>query len=184
MNLIRSTLIGLCVTTVSLSAFSQNADEHNDHHPAGADTPTSATKKLPAESVSADKKVSMHKQMKDMQTMHEKMAFAKTPEERQALMSEHMKMMQEGMGMMKRMGGMSDMGGMQAGKGMSGNMADQQKMMENRMDMMESMMQMMMDRLAVTEETEMRAQFGAAFDSYASRTPRFIPHIKQTTFQP
>lgn len=30
-------------------------------------------------------------------------------------------------------------------------------------------------RLAVTEEAEMRAQFGDAFDSYARRTPRFIP---------
>lgn len=35
----------------------------------------------------------------------------------------------------------------------------------------------MYGRLAVTEETEMRAQFGAAFDAYASRTPRFFPHL-------
>ena len=42
----------------------------------------------------------------------------------------------------------------------------------------------MYGRLAVTEEAEMRAKFGAAFESHASQTPRFIPHIKQTTFQP
>lgn len=30
-------------------------------------------------------------------------------------------------------------------------------------------------RLAVTEEAEMRKQFGAEFESYAARTPRFIP---------
>jgi protein-S-isoprenylcysteine O-methyltransferase Ste14 len=33
----------------------------------------------------------------------------------------------------------------------------------------------MYGRLAVTEETEMRKHFGAAFDAYAARTPRFIP---------
>lgn len=37
----------------------------------------------------------------------------------------------------------------------------------------------MYGRLAVTEEAEMRAQFGAAFDGYASRTPRFFPHLWQ-----
>ena len=34
----------------------------------------------------------------------------------------------------------------------------------------------MYGRLAVTEESEMRAQFGAEFERYAARTPRFIPH--------
>ena len=33
----------------------------------------------------------------------------------------------------------------------------------------------MYGRLAVTEEREMRQQFGATFDAYAARTPRFIP---------
>ena len=33
-------------------------------------------------------------------------------------------------------------------------------------------------RLAVTEETEMRKHFGAAFDAYAARTPRFIPSFR------
>lgn len=33
----------------------------------------------------------------------------------------------------------------------------------------------MYGRLAVTEEAEMRKQFGAAFEAYAARTPRFIP---------
>ena len=35
----------------------------------------------------------------------------------------------------------------------------------------------MYGRLAVTEETEMRVQFGEAFESYAKRTPRFIPNF-------
>ena len=32
-------------------------------------------------------------------------------------------------------------------------------------------------RLAVTEEAEMRKQFGADYDAYAARTPRFIPSL-------
>ncbi len=35
----------------------------------------------------------------------------------------------------------------------------------------------MYGRLAITEEAEMRAQFGAEFDRYAASTPRFIPRI-------
>jgi len=35
----------------------------------------------------------------------------------------------------------------------------------------------MYGRLAVTEESEMRARFGAEFERYAARTPRFIPHV-------
>lgn len=146
MTHIRNSLIGLCVAAASMGSFAQNADEHKDHHPAGATSTAATAKKSPAKSVNADKMASMDKKMKDMQAMHEKMASAKTPEERQALMAEHMKMMQDSMGMMKQMGGMSGMGGMQGGKGMSGNMADRQQMMEKRMDMMESMMQMMIDR--------------------------------------
>ncbi|MDO8777210.1 MAG: isoprenylcysteine carboxylmethyltransferase family protein [Burkholderiaceae bacterium] len=37
----------------------------------------------------------------------------------------------------------------------------------------------MYGRLAVTEEAEMRAQFGDYFESYAQRTPRFFPRIGQ-----
>ena len=35
----------------------------------------------------------------------------------------------------------------------------------------------MYGRLAVTEEAEMRKQFGVDFDAYASRTPRFFPKL-------
>ena len=35
----------------------------------------------------------------------------------------------------------------------------------------------MYGRLAVTEEREMRERFGAEFDAYAARTPRFIPAL-------
>ena len=37
----------------------------------------------------------------------------------------------------------------------------------------------MYGRLAITEEAEMRAQFGDAFERYAERTPRFIPQLSR-----
>jgi hypothetical protein len=81
----------------------------------------------------------MEAQMKMMSEMHDKMLAAKPPEERNALMAEHMKIMQNGMSMM---------GGMGPGAMMHrpGDMAARQGMLEQRMDMMQSMMQMMMDR--------------------------------------
>ena len=88
----------------------------------------------------------MDAQMKKMREMHEKMAAAKTPEERSKLMAEHMKTMQDGMQMMGGMGG-AGMGDMKGMSGMSGDMPAHHQMMDKRMAMMESMMQMMMDRM-------------------------------------
>jgi len=97
----------------------------------------------------------MDMQMKAMGDMHGKMMAAKTPEERDALMAEHMKVMQGGMEMMNAMspggmGGMGMMDGMsQGGMGdMKGDTAACHQMMEKRMKMMQAMMQMMMDRLS------------------------------------
>ena len=36
----------------------------------------------------------------------------------------------------------------------------------------------MYGRLAITEEAEMRKRFGAEFDAYAARTPRFLPSFR------
>ena len=85
--------------------------------------------------------------MKIMQAVHEKMMNAKTAEERQALMAEHMKAMQGGMAMMKDMSGRGGMGGMGDAKGMPADMAKRQQMMEQRMEMMQMMMEMTMDRM-------------------------------------
>ena len=81
----------------------------------------------------------MDAQTQAMPAMHEKMIAAKTPEERSALMAEHMKTMQDGMAMMN---------GMPAGsmKPMKGHMSMHHQMMEKRMEMMGASMQMMMDR--------------------------------------
>ena len=92
--------------------------------------------------------------MKAMQEMHQKMMNAKTPEERNALMADHMKAMQGGMSMMKGMGAMDGkgsmegMGAMADAKGMPADMAKHHKMMEQRMTTMQMMMEMMMDRMS------------------------------------
>ena len=40
---------------------------------------------------------------------------------------------------------------------------------------------LMYGRLAVTEEAEMRARFGEAYERYAQQTPRFIPRMGQSS---
>lgn len=147
MSNIRKTLISLCIAaTTSVGTMALAAGEHNDHHSAGNMPPDAAAQKpAPAESMGMGRMggmAGMDEHMKAMQAMHEKMAAAKTPGERQALMAEHMKLMQEGMGMMQHMGC-----NMQGGRGMSGSMDDHGQMMEKCMNMMGSMMQMMMDRM-------------------------------------
>lgn len=119
------TLAGLSTTT---QAQAPAADQdHAAHHPAGASAPASAPKQAPKAAASPDTP------MKAMQEMHGKMMAAKTVEERQALMADHMKAMQGGMSMMGRMKGEKDMS---------------VDALAKRMDMMEMMMQMMMDREA------------------------------------
>lgn len=88
----------------------------------------------------------MDAQMKTMQAMHQKIMNAKTPEEKKALMAEHMKSMQEGMAMMRGMDG-AGMGAMKGMPGIMGNMGEHHQMMEKRMEMMTTMMQMMMDQM-------------------------------------
>ena len=122
---------------IGAPAWSAQDDQHQAHHPArGASAP--ASKPAPGKS-SADT-TRMDAQMKAMGAMHDRMMAAKTPEERDALMPEHMKAMQDGMAMME---GKSPA----AMAGMKGDMAAHHQSMEKRMEMMQAMMQMMMDRL-------------------------------------
>lgn len=94
----------------------------------------------------SDQMARMDAQMKTMQGMHEKMMNAKSAEERNKLMAEHMKTMQDGMAMMDRMSG-AGMGGMKGMPGMAGDLEARQQMMEKRLEMMQAMMKMMMDRM-------------------------------------
>ena len=129
----RSVFVLAFAAALSTGVLAQSDKEHAAHHPEGASAP--AAKATPKAAAPAQ----MDMQMKSMQEMHEKMMAAKTPEERQALMTEHMKSMQGGMAMMGQMRSPDAKGG---GKSMS------PEMMGKRMDMMEMMMQMMMDREA------------------------------------
>ncbi len=103
----------------------------------------------------AEHMAAMDSQMKAMREMHDKMVNAKTPEQRNALMAEHMKTLQAGMATMNMMGGagtggmggMGAMGAKNGGKPMPGDMDQRQQMMDKRMDMMQSMLQMMVDRM-------------------------------------
>ena len=146
-----ATALAVAATSLATASWAAGEAQHDSHHPATTAT-TATTQVAQATPTSPGMGMGMGMsgmaampghadQMKAMQAMHDKMMAAKTPEERNALMPEHMKLMQSGMGMMGRMGP-----GAMAGK--PGDMAARQGMMEQRMDMMQSMMQMMMDRTA------------------------------------
>lgn len=147
MKFIRPLVMVSTMALLGSTAWAEDA-----HHPEAAASAAKAPKAVaakaaPAKPVAKESMKKMDQQMMDMRAMHDKMMNAKTPEERSALMADHMKVMQDGMAMM---GGMSGMGaaapdGMKGG--MPADMATHHQMMEKRMEMMESMMQMMMDRL-------------------------------------
>jgi hypothetical protein len=103
----------------------------------------------------------MDPRMKAMHDMHQKMMSATTPAERQALMADHMKTMQDGMAMMNdmhskygasAMAGMGPMGsasGASATAGMGNGKVtpDDHRMMADHMATMQMMMNMMADRM-------------------------------------
>jgi hypothetical protein len=78
--------------------------------------------------------------------------IAASPEERQNVMQEARKEMQDSMAMMKPMmhGGAMAGSGMMARKGKPAAGNAQTQMLEKRMDMMQMMMQMMMDQQGMT----------------------------------
>lgn len=152
MNNIRLVVSSIILSSASVLAVAQTADEHNAHHPElSATGETFASAQTPADPALLEKKMDAH--MQTMHAFHEKLQKA-SPEERQALMSEHHELMQEGMKMMGMasagMQGMEMMGSMhsQTTKDQSdAPSAAHHTMMLKRMDMMQSMMQMMMDRM-------------------------------------
>ena len=98
----------------------------------------------------------MEPRMQAMQAMHAKMMAAQSPVERQALMADHMKAMQDGMAMMTEkhaMPGMAGKAGMAGMAGMAesgckpGEMAGPHRMMGDHHAMMQMMMDMMADRM-------------------------------------
>lgn len=123
------------LSSFALAQTAASAEDHAAHHPPGASAPAPVQKVPAGKPRQAEpSRGAADATMKSMQAMHDKMMAAKTPEERQALMADHMKAMQDGMAMMGQM------------KGERGGMSSEA--MGKRMDMMEMMMQMMMDRQA------------------------------------
>ena len=148
MTYLRHTALTLALATAVIGSWAQTDAEHKKHQetvPAAGQfsAQPSASTVTPA---GAGKMAAMDSKMKAMSAMHEKMMSAKTPEEKKALMAEHMKSMQDGMAMMSTMGG-AGMADMKSSKPMPGNMGEHHQMMEKRMEMMTVMMQMMMDQM-------------------------------------
>ncbi len=148
MSYLRQTALSIALAAASIGSWAQPETEHAQHQAKVLATEQSSAKQAASAATpdSAGKMAAMDSKMKAMGEMHEKMMSAKTPEEKMALMAEHMKAMQDGMAMMGMMGG-TGMAGIQGKKPMPGNMKQRQQMMEKRMAMMETMMQMMMDRM-------------------------------------
>ncbi|MCW7541139.1 hypothetical protein OOT46_25325 [Aquabacterium sp. A7-Y] len=124
-----------CVALVGCASSEHRStgEAHAAHHPSRTAAPALAVSPAAAD-----------QQMKMMQEMHQKMRAAKTPEERQALMAEHMKAMQAGMSMMCEMG--------QDGMG-SPRIVGTEDKMKRCMDMKDMTMKMMMDREAPNAPT-------------------------------
>lgn len=139
-----SIIAAISVSSLVASAWAATEDQHDSHHPAATAAAQVAQAASNGNSMMGRGRMSTmpgySEQMKAMQVMHDKMMATTTPEERNALMAEQMKLMQNGMGMMNQMvqGAMS---------GTPSDMAAREGMTEQRMDMMQSMMQMLMDRM-------------------------------------
>ena len=115
MKLARSLPLALAIAAIGAPTWAAQDDQHPAvHHPAGAAS-APASKAMPGK-VRTDM-ARMDSQMKAMQEMHDKMMAAKTPEDRTALMADHMKTMRDGMTMMSGLspGGMGSMKGDMAG---------------------------------------------------------------------
>jgi hypothetical protein len=152
MSHLRQTVLTIALVAAAVGAWAQTdarVDAQHKQHQANvlATEQASATPAASAAApTNAGKMAAMDSKMKAMDEMHQKMMAAKTPEEKKALMAEHMKTMQEGMKTMDMMGG-TGMADMQGKRPKPGNMDQHHQMMEKRMSMMESMMRMMMDQM-------------------------------------
>jgi len=137
----RPVLAFALAAALSATVAAQSDKDHAAHHPDAASAPASSS----TPKFAPPKAAQMDAQMKSMRDMHDKMMAARTPAERQALMADHMKAMQDGMTMM------GQMKGAKPNRAPAGDMPMSPEMMGKRMDMMEMMMQMMMDREAARD---------------------------------
>ena len=143
MNIARPHSLALAIVAAGSTALAAQHDQHKGHHPEGSAS-APASKATPSKTT--PEMAQMENQMKAMREMHNKVMATKTPEERSALMAEHMKTMREGIDMMKSTRG-TGIGGTTNSKGVPADMTQRQRLMETRMEMMQTMMEMMVDRL-------------------------------------
>ena len=169
MKTILSASLALALCAAGASRAAEPEDAHKGHHPATVDSQAPVApvaERGPAVATGSPvEKEKVDAQLGRMHEMHDRMAKATTPAERDALMAEHMQVMRDGMTMMHGMSarplpegaasGQMPPGAM-SGDGANGGMHDHMgpgmkahhDAMHQRMQMMESMMQMMMDRIA------------------------------------
>ena len=100
MKFARPLTLALALVAVGAPTWAAQDGQHKAHHLAGtASAPTAkAMSRKPSMQIAL-----MDTQMKAMGAMHDKMMAANTPEERDALMAEHMQAMQDGVNMMNGM---------------------------------------------------------------------------------
>ena len=151
MKILNSIALVSVMAVSSSAAMAQAKDDHKDHQPETSTQPAATKGNAPSNQASQDMVIKMDEQMKSMQEIHQKMINAKTPEERNVIMTDNMKAMQAGMSVMKDAGIMSmpmkNSMAMKDGMPMMESMHLQHQMMQKRMEMMTNMMQMMMDRM-------------------------------------
>lgn len=158
--------LGTLLLGTSLVLAQTPTDEHAGHHPEGT-SPPAASAQPPGKGGDATAMGRMQSNMKLMQDLMSKIHASKDATERQKLLQQHSKAMQDQMEMMRGIaGGQSEMagGGMKMGEGMKGGasqppnaqsgppmgngmmrqMMKNHQAMQGRMEMMEMMMGQML----------------------------------------
>ncbi|RQP27733.1 hypothetical protein [Burkholderia ubonensis] len=158
------TRIATCIVSFALLAAA-NAQANDAHHPDAAAQKSAAAPKAatPGQSAqSTERFENVRRQLQKMLAQMDAIRETKDSAERQRLMDEHLRTMQETMQSMRAMGGPmmmgmmapQGMGGaqnqMQSGKRGGAAMSERMDMMEKRMDMMQMMMEQMMQQQAPT----------------------------------
>jgi len=145
----------LAWTPLAFSAGPQHGGPEHDHSHGQAAAATPKKPQKPQNPQKAQRDAAMDAQIAHLRALHERLSRAKTPEDRQALMTEQVKVMQETMAMMRNMHAAQGQGGMHGGMDMGqGDMPEQMGMnhgmMVQHMELMQEMMQTMVDHMGMT----------------------------------
>jgi cytochrome c-type biogenesis protein CcmH/NrfG len=145
MSRFHRTILILAIACASVGSWAQTGTDQTRHHPQTM-SPAEASARHSARAGHVGQMAAMDTRMKAMHDIHAQFLSAKTPDERNALMAQHMQAMRDGMETLDMMGpdGMSSM---KREKHFPRSPEERTRMMEKRMEMMELMMQMAMDRM-------------------------------------